>query len=143
MAELHGITINCRACNTPVLLPITTAAGPSRDLGVVELHLRLDPQPMLDHLFHHAMETAMMSPTLGRIVHYRLTQGDVDAIKALPRQNNPVEAGQVVAAVVVRVWSGTTCNLRVLLDGQDDYWATSRTQGDENGTWNWPQHITT
>lgn len=85
----------------------------------------------------------MMSPTLGRIVHYRLTEGDVAAIAALPGRNNPVKAGDVVAAVVVRVFTAPTCNLRVLLDGQDDYWATSRTQGDENGTWNWPQHITT
>ncbi|GAA4560510.1 hypothetical protein [Planotetraspora kaengkrachanensis] len=33
------------------------------------------------------------------------------------------------------------CNLQVLLDGNDAYWATSRTEGDEPGRWSWPPRV--
>ena len=85
--------------------------------------------------------------SIGRIVHYRLSEGDVLAIdRKLPRTNvspierNSVRAGDVYPAMVVRVFdpSVTTANLQVFLDGDCSYWATSRTEGDEQGHWSWP-----
>lgn len=81
-------------------------------------------------------------PTVGRIVHYRLSDADAAAIRSLPTVHlNPVQAGQVCAAVIVRVWGDTpesAVNLQVLLDGLGTYWATSRCQGDGDGSWSWP-----
>ncbi|TMR18530.1 hypothetical protein ETD86_21505 [Nonomuraea turkmeniaca] len=56
---------------------------------------------------------------------------------------NTTRAGDVYPAVVVRVFPGGTesngvCNLQVLLDGNDTYWATSRTEGDGEFRWSWP-----
>lgn len=51
---------------------------------------------------------------------------------------NNTEAGQVYPAVAVRVWSPGMANLSVALDGTDTYWATSRHEGTEPGTWAWP-----
>ena len=44
-------------------------------------------------------------------------------------------AGDVCAAVVVAVHTPPAVNLKVLLDGNDDYWATSVTEGDSPGHW--------
>jgi hypothetical protein len=81
-------------------------------------------------------------PTLGRVVHYRLDESDVARIRALPTtQVNPVLAGQLCPAVIVRTWGGqpdSLVNLQVLLDGQAQLWVTSRGAGTEDGTWSWP-----
>lgn len=118
----------------------------------------------------------MPDPSIGRIVHYQLTQGDVDAIhhqrrlreqlitaaaavsptdsalrKATSWQfgfsGNACSEGDIYPAMIVRIWPGsTTVQLRVLLDGGDDYWATSRSHSShedgrpEFGRWSWP-HI--
>lgn len=68
--------------------------------------------------------------TVGRIVHYQVASVDDANIK-----HNHVE---LLPAVVVRVWSETTVNLKVLTDGPVDVWKTSIVQGDEPGQWNWP-----
>jgi hypothetical protein len=44
--------------------------------------------------------------------------------------------------MIVRTWSDTSENLvqgQVLLDGNDTYWATSRTCGEQAGMWRWPE----
>jgi hypothetical protein len=95
----------------------------------------------------------MSSPSIGRIVHYTLNEVDARNISH-PRQQaqgngyagigiqihngNPVKEGDVFPAVVVRDWGGSV-NLKVLLDGDDTYWATSRSEGEDAGTWAWPQ----
>jgi len=84
-------------------------------------------------------------PTVGRIVHYRLSGQDANTIMinrsashgAWPL-GNPVAEGQVCAAVVVATFGGPNVNLHVLLDGFDSFWATSRPEGDGPGTWCWP-----
>lgn len=83
----------------------------------------------------------MQTPTIGRIVHYRLSDADAAAINAQQSQGNHVDANDVVAAIVVRVWVPTTCNLRLMLDGECDMWVTSRTHGNDMGNWDWPQFI--
>lgn len=106
-----------------------------------------------------------MKPTIGRTVHYRLTaedaaqidrrrttQGDIaERIKAgawpLGAQahlGNPVAEGDLFPAVIVRVWSDTCVNLRVMLDGTDELWATSRNpvsmdDSDIPGRWFFPE----
>ncbi|MEV4320978.1 hypothetical protein AB0J37_01965 [Microbispora rosea] len=111
-------------------------------------------------------------PSIGRIVHYTLSEGDAaaintrrtdfaafqrlhrgDAYPAEPGQpgatghqahvGNHAEAGQVYPAIVVRVWESSfnSANLQVLLDGNDTYWATSKAEGDEPGTWAWPPRV--
>lgn len=105
-----------------------------------------------------------MKPTIGRIVHYTLGTTDADDINRrrhdagafrrsltgpieagergrtghVEHYGNPVTAGDVYPAVIVRTFGGTTVNLQVLLDGNDHYWATSRTEGDGQGQWAWP-----
>lgn len=72
-----------------------------------------------------------MKPTLGRTVHYMLPDGR--------------SKGQLRPAVIVRCWSDTCVNLRVLLDGDNDdgaqEWATSRIEGTDPGTWRWPERV--
>lgn len=55
-----------------------------------------------------------MKPTLGRIVIYRLTDSDAD-----------INGAREFPAIIVRVWSDTCVNLKVLLDDDQDRWATS------------------
>jgi hypothetical protein len=104
-----------------------------------------------------ALEGAALAPTppdIGDIVLYRLTEGDAAHINPWRRDfhqsgsaesrtgfvghiGNSVQAGDLFPAVVVRVHaeSTVTCNLRVLLDGSDTWWATSRAEGDDPGRW--------
>lgn len=96
-----------------------------------------------------------MKPTIGRIVHYKLSEHDAREINT--RRNvrteagfrhhvgNHAEAGQVYPAQIVRVFDPDgetgTCNLQVSLDGNDTHWATSRKTGDDEGAWTWPPRI--
>jgi len=103
-----------------------------------------------------------MQVTIGRIVHYTLSESDVEQINrrrsdygAFLRHRhegseetgfqahvgNQVAAGEVYPAVVVRPFGSTTANLQVLLDGSDTYWATSRVEGEGPNTWSWPQRV--
>jgi hypothetical protein len=90
----------------------------------------------------------MTQVSIGRVVHYTLTEGDVAEIgEQYPIgdptvRRNPVRAGQKFPADVVAVFgvasSANTANLQVKLDGNCAYWATSRIEGTEPGTWAWP-----
>jgi hypothetical protein len=92
----------------------------------------------------------MPAPTIGRAVHYTLTQADADIINRrragratrdrvdVQTLGNHAAEGEVCAATVVRTFGGPAANLQVHLDGMDAYWATSRTEGTEPGTWAWP-----
>lgn len=94
-----------------------------------------------------------MAPSIGRIVHYTLSEGDVASIDrdmpAYPGQSvkrNSVQAGDVYPAIVVRVFPGGTeangvCNLQVLLDGNCSFWATSRVEGEGESRWFWPPRV--
>jgi hypothetical protein len=83
------------------------------------------------------------TPSVGRIVHYTLSKGDVTTIDyQIPRRDrNPVAEGQVYPAQIVAVWSPSCCNLVVQLDGVAQYWVTSRSEGDQAGTWSWPSRV--
>jgi hypothetical protein len=97
-----------------------------------------------------------MKPTIGRIVHYKISEDDAETINRRRQRSanapksewgfqahvgNPAEAGQVFPASIVQIFGDTTesaVNLQVTLDGNDTYWATSRTAGDGDGQWSWP-----
>lgn len=79
-------------------------------------------------------------PSVGRIVHYVLEAG--------PHQ------GEHRPAIIVQVWSDSSVNLQVFVDGSNDYF---RNQGPEPltlwrtskhpdpaftpGTWHWPEYV--
>lgn len=85
-----------------------------------------------------------MNPTIGRIVHYKLSDWDREQIVVRaerPGVNaNEPRVGDVYPAIVVRVFGGEQCNLQVFCDGDLTHWASSRAQGDEPGQWTWPRH---
>ncbi|MEU0332239.1 hypothetical protein [Streptomyces sp. NPDC006193] len=94
------------------------------------------------------------TPAAGDVVLYRLTEHDAANINRRRKDfgtsnsadsrtgfighvGNSVQEGDALPAVIVRVWaeSTITCNLQVLLDGNDTFWATSRPEGTTAGTW--------
>jgi hypothetical protein len=92
-----------------------------------------------------------MIPTVGRIVHYTLTANDAAAIKkaradagfATQHGNEPHE-GDVLPMLIVRPWGeieGVSANGQVFLDGNDTFWATSRTEGEGPGHWSVPPRV--
>lgn len=104
-----------------------------------------------------------MTPTIGRIVHYRLSRADAARVTALRARDsgpgNPVAEGSVVPLIVTAVWPGeyeggahlshhgigTTyesavgVNGQALLDGPDSLWVCSAPQHPTlTGCWFWP-----
>lgn len=96
------------------------------------------------------------NPSIGRIVHYVLTEGDaakmnaryddaqrnVDAMRAdrpgfQAHAGNHVVAGEAVPMIIVKVWPDSV-NGQALLDGNDSLWVTSVHEGDGPGKWSWP-----
>lgn len=91
-----------------------------------------------------------MKPSIGRTVLYTLAVGHAAVIQTqrrrLQQAGNGVKAGQIYPMVIVRVWGeveGSAVNGRVLLDGDDTYWATSRCEADEptEGRWHVPPRV--
>jgi len=111
-----------------------------------------------------------MTPSIGRIVHYCLTEQNAveimrrrttgaDIAARIPSKEwpvgaqahigNTVAAGDVFPMVIVKVWDGaeqSQVNGRVLLDGTDEYWATSVGQVvpdsvDKQGCWFEPPRV--
>ncbi len=72
-------------------------------------------------------------PTVGRIVHYNVREGESGIINF-----NGVRGGDVLPAIVVRVWTPTCVNLRIVCDGVHDAWQTSVCYGTLPGQWSWP-----
>lgn len=97
-----------------------------------------------------------MKPTIGRIVHYRLSRQDADeiaatrgtrgsgAVSGMPvsiRAGNPVKEGDTFPAMIVRTWGDapeSAVQLQVFLDGNDTHWATSVQVGEGPRTFSWP-----
>jgi hypothetical protein len=106
----------------------------------------------------------MMEATPGRIVHYVLTGADAERINRRradfdafrksvnargvdPGQpgrtghvahiGNAILKGDLLPAMVVALY-GDSVNLKVFLDGNDDYWVTSCQEGPGEGQWSWP-----
>jgi hypothetical protein len=97
--------------------------------------------------------------TVGRMVHFVASESDCiqinrrrkDALDvrlrvvnntwpmgAQAHVGNSVEPGQHLAAVIVYVWNDSgLVNLKVLLDGNDDFWATSISFAESPSPHNW------
>ena len=108
-----------------------------------------------------------MRPTIGRIVHYRLTAENADEINrrrttrnsiairveekiwpigAQAHIGNQVDEDDIVAGIIVAVWGDECVNLQLQLDGCDSYWVTSANFVDvsnptEAGRWDWPPRV--
>lgn len=103
-------------------------------------------------------------PSIGRIVHYRLSDGDAIQITrrrttgasiaqrmsqpvpawpagAQAHIGNAVKAGDEFPMIVVRVWPDDRISGQVFLDGSDVFWATSVDEGDDAGKWFWPPRV--
>lgn len=115
-------------------------------------------------------ETTMTEqiPSIGRIVHYRLSAddatqinrrrttgasiaqrmkyGDDPQLKAWPAGaqahiGNDAKEGDTYPMLITKVWGdspSSAVNGQVLLDGNDVFWATSRCVGDLPGSFSWP-----
>ena len=98
-----------------------------------------------------------MTPTIGRIVVYKLSKRDAEQINK--RRNDAhkhldehraasngvqihygwnVAEGNEFPAVVVHGHGETCASLTVFAAGSDNFWAPSMNLGDEPGTWHWP-----
>jgi len=98
-------------------------------------------------------------PTVGRVVLYRFTAEQAEAVNRRRRHavamisdhgantggfmvhvGNDIVLGQDYAADIVAVWGATYdsyVNLQVKLDGTDCYWAYSVRCGDQPGDYHW------
>lgn len=89
--------------------------------------------------------TTQPTPSIGRIVHYRLQESELPVIRGYG--GNPVNAGDVFPAIIVKVWGDkpeSAVQLKVMLDGPRDFWRTSAAcdpQGKANGAWFWPPRV--
>lgn len=86
-------------------------------------------------------KTETPDPTVGRIVHYTLTDGDIarienDRLATLGYGNRP-HAGDTVAAIVTLA-DGRTINAKAFLDGNDNLWIAGAAEGDDAGQWHYP-----
>lgn len=75
-------------------------------------------------------------PTVGRIVHYKVSAHDSLAVKS-----NGIRQEDILPAVIVRVWNDAGVNIKILCDGPIDCWKTSVTMGDGEGQWSWPPRV--
>lgn len=76
-----------------------------------------------------------MNPTIGRVVNYHTT----DAQRIRMKHNNNCNVSELLPAIIVAVWGPYIVNLKVLLDGEGDLWATSVQEGTGEGQWEWPK----
>lgn len=83
-----------------------------------------------------------MQPKTGNIVSYKLSAADCAAItkqRESGQRGNPVAEGDTYPALVVAVFTNEFgqgvhgLNLKVFLDGDDSFWATSRRLGNKPG----------
>jgi hypothetical protein len=96
-----------------------------------------------------------MIPAIGRIVHYTLSDHDVQSIsqrrlEARGRMGvelgNPVHEGDVFPAMITRVWDDpaserSVVQLQVFLDGSDQVWVSSVEQGTGPRKWFEPPRV--
>lgn len=83
-----------------------------------------------------------MTPTIGRVVNYKLTDEDKEKIEKLSDAGSFANKSDILPATIVAVWGDqptSAVNLKVKVDGdQPDLWITSKSCGDAVGQWSWP-----
>jgi hypothetical protein len=102
-------------------------------------------------------------PTIGRIVHYRLSATDAQQINRRRRDarehhdqhvgaatgvqihvGNDAQEGEAYPMVITKAWGTeptSSVNGQVMLDGNDLFWATSVQVGTAPGTFSWPARV--
>lgn len=107
-------------------------------------------------------------PSVGRIVHYKLSAADADSVNrrrtsgaaihdrmqadkwpvgAQAHIGNGALEGDVLPLIIARVWPNEFgegipgVNGQVLLDGNDQFWVTSIKEGSDPGQWSWPPRV--
>ncbi len=101
----------------------------------------------------------MITPSIGRIVHYTLTAQDAAEVNRrrsdakvegagntgkVVHVGNEARAGDIFPMLVTRVWGDTpdsSVQGQVFLDGNDTLWVTSVQQGDGERHWRQPSHV--
>jgi hypothetical protein len=102
------------------------------------------------------------APTIGRTLHYILTQADSEQVMrrrtharsiaqrieentwplgAQAHIGNPADPGDIAPLYVTKVNGDGTVNGQALLDGTDVLWVTGKSEGTEPGTWQWPPKV--
>lgn len=106
---------------------------------------------------------SIVVPTIGRIVHYTLSEADAEAVNRRREDSyqhthrtpgvtvqgtgdqrhigNRAEAGQVYPMLITRPWGSTpesSVNGQVFLDGNDVLWVTSVSAGEGQRRFAWP-----
>lgn len=71
----------------------------------------------------------MFTPSIGRIVHFECDASTADLMMRRPDRGNTVQAGDLLPAVIVKVWTPNSVNLKVFADGPHDEWVTSVSLG--------------
>jgi hypothetical protein len=69
-----------------------------------------------------------MKATIGRTVIFNVPQ----------EMRSKVNFAEQQPAIIVRAWTDTIVNLKIITDGPEDIWQTSVTMGDQPNQWNWP-----
>ncbi len=117
------------------------------------------------------VESPVLVPSIGRIVHYTLSEDDakrinrrrehhmdeqrrrakaaVEGIGSSPsgeqkHVGNRAAAGDVLPMLIVRCWGttpGSSVNGQVFLDGNDSLWVTSVSEGEGQRRWVWPPRV--
>ena len=100
-----------------------------------------------------------MKPTVGRIVHYKLSQEDAKIINraasdgsyarrmmamgsltvgVMTHQGSFADVSDILPMVITRVNQDGTINGQVFLDGNGSAWVSYVEEGAKSGTWSWP-----
>lgn len=109
-----------------------------------------------DNFAESVEKEPVIMPTIGRMVHYKLSKEDAEVINKRrydAQQNmekikadslgyvahvgNEAIEGQILPMTVTVVHSEDLINGQVFLDGNDNFWALSAVRGVENGQWDW------
>lgn len=95
-------------------------------------------------------QSAPPKPSIGRIVHYRLTDASVDEISRLRSNGFHIGAraisGDALPMIIVSIWQRSSpddiciCG-QVFLDGNHVLWVQSVVEGTTPGTWSWPPKV--
>lgn len=80
------------------------------------------------------------TPSIGRIVHYSLTEAQAAFADAQAGRKNTLEAGKLCPAIVTDVHNDNYVDLRVIIRGQDTF-VTSAMKGSKPGMWRWPERV--
>lgn len=79
-------------------------------------------------------------PSIGRIVHYSITDAQAAYADAQAGRKNVLKAEKTCPAIVTDVHGDDCVDLRILIGGQDAF-VTSAMKGRGPGMWRWPERV--